>query len=247
MKARSVGAPSPLSTATWATAAQLRSIFDALYGAYGPQHWWPASDTFEMMVGAILTQSAAWGNVERAIANLKAAGALSPSALRALSPEELAHLVRPSGYFNAKARKLKALAEHLARYDDDLIRFFAQGVDGLRQELLGIHGIGEETADSIILYGAGKPVFVIDAYTRRILGRLGLRPTTDSYGGWQCLFRDNLPPDAALFNEFHALLVEHGKRACRREPRCEGCALRQGCNFGRHSVRAPEVAPLDGP
>ncbi|MSQ33738.1 MAG: endonuclease [Dehalococcoidia bacterium] len=233
MKARSVGAKGAQVPESPPTAARLRSIFETLYRAYGPQHWWPASDTFEMMVGAILTQSAAWGNVERAIANLKAAGALSPASLRALSQEELARLVRPSGYFNAKARKLRALAEHLARYDDDLGRLFAQDLDSLRWELLGIHGIGEETADSIILYGAGKPVFVIDAYTRRILGRLGLRPAVDSYRGWQRLFGDNLPPDAALFNEYHALLVEHGKRTCRQEPRCEGCALRQGCDFGR--------------
>ncbi|MSQ33964.1 MAG: endonuclease [Dehalococcoidia bacterium] len=248
MKARSVGAKGAQAPPSPSTAARLRSIFETLYRAYGPQHWWPASDAFEMMVGAILTQSAAWGNVERAIANLKAAGALSPAALRALSQAQLARLVRPSGYFNAKARKLKALAEHLACYDDDLGRLFFPDVDSLRRELLGIHGVGEETADSIILYGARKPVFVIDAYTRRMLGRLGLHPTVDSYRGWQSLFTDNLPPDATLFNEYHALLVEHGKRTCSREPRCEGCALRQGCDFGQQRVGVLRGRPpLDGP
>lgn len=237
MRTRPNNRTSARPVAPGAVGERLRHIFDTLYQTYGPRHWWPASGAFEMMAGAILTQAAAWSNVERALAALKAAGALSPAALRALPQEELARLVRPSGYFNAKARKLKALAEHLERYDDDLGRLFSLGPDELRRELLGIHGVGDETADSIILYGAGKPAFVIDAYTRRILGRVGLRPQEDTYGGWQALCMDNLPHEAALFNEYHALLVEHGKRACRKEPACATCALRRACDLGRSRGR----------
>lgn len=194
----------------------LLDIYRRLLAHYGPQHWWPAEAPFEVIVGAILTQSAAWGNVEKAIANLRKADALSPKALRKLSTPKLAHLVHPCGYYNAKARKLKSFAGWLgSHYDDDLGRLFAGGIEGLRQQLLSIHGIGEETADSIILYAAGKPVFVIDAYTRRIISRLGLAPNKDSYAAYQALFRQNLSPDAKLFNEYHALLVCLGKDVCR--------------------------------
>jgi endonuclease-3 related protein len=214
----------------------LLDIYLRLLARYGPQHWWPAEEPFEVIVGAILTQSAAWGNVEKAIANLKKADALSPAALRRLSTQKLAHLVHPCGYYNAKARKLKSFADWLGNhYDDDLKRLFAGGVEDLRQQLLFIHGIGEETADSIILYAAGKPVFVIDAYTRRIISRLGLAPNKDSYAAYQALFMENLSPDARLFNEYHALLVCLGKDVCRPRPLCPGCCLNTVCQFSRNS------------
>jgi len=208
----------------------LLEIYHRLLACYGPQRWWPADDPFEVIVGAILTQSAAWTNVEQAIANLKTAGALSPIALHDLPLDRLAHLIRPSGYYNAKALKLKAFTERLhCQYDGDLGRFFALDTPQLRQELLHIYGVGEETADSIILYAARRPIFVIDAYTRRILNRLGLAPKTDSYGAFQALFAEYLPEDEALYNEYHALLVRHGKGVCRKVPLCPTCCLRALC------------------
>ncbi len=212
----------------------LLKIYQALFDCYGPQHWWPAEEPVEVMVGAILTQSAAWSNVEKAITNLKAAKAMSPGALRRISLSELAKLVHPCIYFNVKARKLKALAEWLgSQYGDDLEKLLANSIAELRTQLLNVWGIGEETADSIILYAANKPVFVIDAYTRRIISRTGITPEKDSYGAFQALFMDNLDADERLFNEYHALLVCLGKNICRKEPRCERCCLRGMCQLGR--------------
>ncbi len=200
---------------------------------YGPQHWWPAQEPFEVIVGAILTQSAAWLNVEKAITNLKAAKALSPKALRRLSLPEVATLIRPCGYYNAKALKLKSLAHWLGEYyNDNLNKLFANTTEHLRQQLLSIHGIGQETADSIILYAANKPIFVIDAYIRRIINRIGLALESNSYSAYQALFMDNLPTDAELFNEYHALLVCLAKDVCRNRPLCQQCCLRSICQFG---------------
>jgi len=208
----------------------LQDIYHRLMAEYGPQHWWPANEPFEVIVGAILTQSAAWSNVEKAIANLKAVQALSPEALRRLSLPELAQLIRPSGYYNAKALKLKSFADWLSKhYDDNLDRLFAGGIDHMRQQLLAVHGIGPETADSIILYAANKPIFVIDAYTRRIISRIGLAPNRGSYDAYQALFMSNLPADAGLFNEYHALLVCLAKTACRTRPLCQRCCLNDLC------------------
>lgn len=210
----------------------LLEIYHRLLDRYGPQHWWPADDPFEIIVGAILTQSAAWSNVEQALSNLKAARVLTPAALRNLPFDELATSVRPSGYYNAKARKLKAFVERLgSRWGDDLGQLFALDIDELRGHLLSIHGIGEETADSIILYGARKPVFVIDAYTRRIMRRLGLAPESDRYSAFQALFAQNLPKEERLYNEYHALLVRHGKEVCRKAPYCPLCCLRALCPY----------------
>jgi endonuclease-3 related protein len=207
-------------------------IYRRLLDRYGPQHWWPADDPFEVIVGAILTQSAAWANVEQALSQLKAAIPLTPAALRNLPLDRLATLIRPCGYYNAKAVKLRAFVERLgSRYDDNLDQLFALDSADLRQELLSIHGIGEETADSIILYAAKKPVFVIDAYTRRIMGRLGLAPESDSYSAFQRLFAENLPHEEGLFNEYHALLVRHAKEVCRKSPRCPLCCLRSICPY----------------
>ena len=214
-----------------AVTGTLLDVYHRLLDRYGPQHWWPADSPFEVMIGAILTQSAAWGNVEKAINNLKARDVLSIDALRQLPVEELARLVYPSGYYNAKAEKIKALVQWLAeRYDGDLDKLFALDIPPLRRELLSVRGVGEETADSIILYAAHKPVFVIDAYTRRILHRLGLAPPTDSYTAFQDLFMQHLPHDEALFNEYHALLVRHGKEACKKVPRCQHCCLASFCS-----------------
>jgi endonuclease-3 related protein len=211
---------------------KLLNIYHSLLDHYGPQRWWPAEEPFEMMVGAVLTQSTTWTSVEKAIGNLKTAGVLSPGALRQLPSSELAVLIFPSGYYNAKALKLKSLAAYLGEYQDDLARLFAVDTCQLRRELLGVHGIGEETADSILLYAAGHPVFVIDAYTRRIIGRIGLASDKRRYTDYQRLFMDNLPVDSDLYNEYHALLVCLGKNVCHRHPLCQQCCLSgDACHF----------------
>ena len=208
----------------------LLEIYARLETRYGAQHWWPADGPWEVMVGAVLTQQAAWTNVERALTSLKDAGALSPQVLRRLPLAELARLIRSSVYHNVKAVKLKALASWLGeRYQDDLAGLFRQDIGTLRQQLLSVYGIGEETADSIILYAAGKPVFVIDAYTKRILSRLGLEPAENNYRAYQSLFMSNLPEEPRLFNEYHALLVRLGKEVCRPRPLCGECCLVSLC------------------
>lgn len=216
------------------TRARLREVYRRLHEAYGSQHWWPGETPFEVCIGAILTQAASWANVEKGLANLKNAGVFSAKALRETPNEVLARLLYPCGYYNTKARKVKAFVEHLGvRYADDLAAFLARPPEALRGELLGIHGIGEETADDIVLYAAGQPSFVVDAYTRRIFSRLGMADETWPYGRLRALFMDALPRDTALFNEYHALIVRHGKERCRkREPLCGGCALVTLCAFG---------------
>ena len=210
----------------------LQEIYHRLMAGYGCQHWWPAREPFEVIVGAILTQSAAWTNVEKAIASLRDAAALYPEALRQMSPDELAGLIHSCGYYNAKSRKLKAFAQWFGeQYNDSLEKLFAQDIDCLRQQLLSVHGIGEETADSIILYAVNKPIFVIDAYTRRIISRMGLAPSSNSYSAYQALFMTNLPSDARLFNEYHALLVCLAKNVCQSRPRCQQCCLNDMCQF----------------
>jgi endonuclease III related protein len=212
---------------------KLLEVYDRLYAAYGPQHWWPGDSAFEVIAGAILTQSAAWTNVVKALNNLKAAGALSPEAIEDLPEAELARLVRPSGYYHAKARKLKAFVTLLnRRYGGDLEAMLMSPTDELRVALLGTHGIGPETADSILLYAAGRPAFVIDAYTQRIFARLGFAPGRDTYDGWQRLFAESLPLSAPLFNEYHALIVRLGKSACRKQPLCRDCPLSSICPVG---------------
>jgi len=229
-------APADVRVPQWITSQQstsqlLINIYHQLMTHYGPQRWWPAREPFEVIVGAILTQSAAWTNVARAIANLKSASALSPMALRQLPLSELATLIHPCGYYNAKALKLKSLVDWLGEnYHDDLDKLFASDIDLLRQKLLSIHGIGEETADSIILYAAHKPIFVIDAYTRRIMSRIGLI-SENNYAAYQALFMDNISTDVRLFNEYHALLVRLAKDVCRKHPLCQQCCLSNLCQF----------------
>jgi endonuclease-3 related protein len=215
----------------------LPGIYERLLSHYGPQHWWPGETRFEIVVGAILTQSIAWSNVEKAIANLKAAQALEPAALHSLPAGELANLIRPAGYYNAKAHKIKAFVAHLhEHYQYDLNALLAKEAHALRSELLSICGIGPETADSIILYAAEQPVFVVDAYTRRLLSRLGLTSQDIDYGDLQAIFEDNLPRQISLFQEYHALIVCHGKLTCRKKPLCETCPLLPVCGFGRPQI-----------
>lgn len=205
--------------------------------ALGPQGWWPGRTRFEVIVGAILTQNTAWTNVARAIANLRQARVLTPKALVALPAPKLARLVQPSGYYRTKAARVKRFLRFLrARYALNLSRMFAERPSKLREELLAVSGIGPETADSILLYAGGVPVFVVDAYTRRILGRHGLIRADATYDAVQALFTENLPPDPALYNEYHALLVAVGKDFCRPLPRCARCPLRPDLERHRPTI-----------
>lgn len=203
-------------------------IYNRLLRCLGPQGWWPAEDAFEVIVGAILTQNTAWANVEKAISNIKEKGLMSPEALYSLPVEELEALLRPSGYYRVKAKRLKSFLEYLAtRHKGSLETMFRQPMDSLREDLLSLHGIGEETADSILLYAGGYPVFVVDAYTKRILVRHGLVRGNAPYKEVRAFFMENLPHDAKLFNELHALLVVTGKRFCRKNPLCADCPLNE--------------------
>lgn len=218
----------------------LLQIYERLLHHYGPQYWWPAQTRFEIIIGAILTQSVSWSNVEKAIANLKAAQALDPDVLHALPIDELARLIRPAGYYNAKARKIKAFAAHLhEHYECDLDALLSRETQALRHELLSVHGIGPETADSIILYAAGQPVFVVDAYTRRLLSHLGLASSYINYNDLQAIFEDNLPNQASLFQEYHALIVRHAKSTCRKRPLCVACPLLSICRFAQSQTEEP--------
>lgn len=210
--------------------AYLLEIFDLLHAAYGPRHWWPAETPFEVCVGAILTQNTNWGNVEKAIGNLKREELLSPEALRDVPADRLAEIIRPAGYFNVKSVRLKDFVGYLwERHGGSLEWMFAGEWRELREELLHVRGIGPETADSILLYAGDKPTFVVDAYTRRLFSALGMVGPAAGYEELRCLFMANLPPDVRLFNEYHALIVEHGKRHCRKRPRCAGCGLHLFC------------------
>ena len=211
--------------------ATLSEVYGRLLKQHGRQHWWPADSPFEVMVGAVLVQSTAWANAEIAIGNLKAARSLSPKAIRCLAIEELERLVRPSGFFRGKTRRLKALCEYLGeRHADDIEAMSAQPTELLREELLRIHGIGPETADDILLYALGHPVFVVDTYTRRLLHRLGLADAQANYHDLQALFHERLsPPDAGIYNEYHALIVRHANSTCRPRPRCSECPLDSLC------------------
>ncbi len=222
------------------TTERLLAVYDRLLDRYGPQAWWPARSPFEVMVGAILTQAAAWSNVGKAIANLDAADALTPEAIRRLSASELARLVYPSGYYNAKARKLKALAEFLGdRYSDDIDAMARGQTADLRTELLAVHGIGDETADDILLYALQHPIFVVDAYTRRLQDRLGMLPESRStYSACQAFFMDNLKPDVRMFNECHALIVRHSVVHCKKRAECTGCVLLESCPAGQRKNAA---------
>jgi endonuclease-3 related protein len=209
------------------TGEKIRAFYDAMLTAYGPQHWWPAETPFEVVIGAILTQNTNWKNVERAIANLKRAGLLNPAALAKISTEQLAEVIRPAGYYRIKAKRLKNFIEMLVRdFGGDLDALFALRTSALREAVLGVSGIGPETADSIALYAAHKSVFVVDTYTARILHRHGVIDLDATYEDIQSLMQDNLAEDVPTFQEYHALLVEVGKRQCKKAaPICSGCPL----------------------
>jgi endonuclease-3 related protein len=201
-------------------------MYHLMLNHFGPQHWWPAADALEMMVGAILTQNTSWNNVEKAIKNLKKRSILNIRALHSISVPELAEEIRPAGYFNIKAARLKNLINFIVeRYNGDVSMLLTEKTDILREGLLSIRGVGSETADSILLYAVGRPIFVIDSYTHRILNRHGLADDQASYHELQELFMDNLAEDTGLFNEFHALIVGIGKQYCRRKPLCGKCPL----------------------
>jgi endonuclease-3 related protein len=204
----------------------LEEVYQRLLAAYGPQHWWPAASPFEVLIGAVLVQNTSWQNVARAIDNLQQEDLLDPHALYDLSAEELEERIRPAGYFRVKTRRLRNLLELLvARYDGSLEAMFATGPDALRAELLGINGVGPETADSILLYAGGVPTFVVDAYTRRVFARHGWIDFDADYDTIRDHFESGLERDAALYNEYHALLVRLGKLHCRKKPKCDGCPL----------------------
>ncbi len=205
----------------------LNKIYSKLFAAFGPQKWWPAESPFEVIVGAILTQNTSWRNVERAINNLKGRNFLTPSSLHKISEGDLAEQIRPSGYYNLKAKRLKAFVSHLVfRYGGNLDAMFRRDGDLLRDELLGLYGIGEESADAILLYAGRHPTFVVDAYTRRVLVRHQMITDSASYEDIRSLFMSNLTHDEECFNEYHALLVNVGKEYCRpREPLCRECPL----------------------
>ncbi len=220
---------------------KLLQTFRILHKAYGPQGWWPVTPEgenkphygvkitlqrhrFEIAIGAILTQNTAWTNAEKALIALHAKNVLTPEKILKLQKEKLALLIRPAGYFNQKAERLMTLAEFFTTTD-----ITQEETTMLRTKLLALQGVGPETADSILLYAAEKPVFVIDAYTRRIFSRMGYLPENGSYETWQNLFHSMLPKDTILFKEYHALLVKHTKKACRKRPVCETCIFSDTC------------------
>jgi len=206
----------------------LEIIYKKLYAAFGPQGWWPGESPFEVMVGAILTQNTNWSNVEKAIGNLKKVSALDPDKLFRMRKSRLARLIRPAGYYNIKAKRLKEFLKFFCKeYNADVSAMSSEKCAFLREQLLEVHGVGPETADSILLYALNKPVFVVDAYTKRILSRHRLiRPGAD-YTEIQNLFRKNLKNGVKLFNEYHALLVRLGKEIClKNKPKCASCPLR---------------------
>lgn len=227
----------------------LQEIYNRLYRHFGAQKWWPVTpkgkwhpeytghlaseqQRFEICLGAILTQNTAWKNVEKAIFNLNKNRLMDPLKIQKTRKEKLAKLIRSAGYFNQKAERIKIFSGYIIRnYDGSLKKCFSKETGALRKELLAIHGIGPETADSIILYSAGKPVFVIDAYTRRIFSRLGLCKENVPYEELQPWFMKNLQPNQKLFNEYHALLVELGKSICVKKPLCGQCPLNNICEF----------------
>ena len=205
----------------------LSSIYNRLYKFYGPQGWWPGRSRLEVIIGAILTQNTAWANVEKAIKNLKSEGLLSsPSRLHKVNTKKLAHLIRPAGYYNVKSKRLKNFTTFLiAEYKGEINRMAKVPTHRLRSELLSINGVGPETCDSILLYAFNRPVFVVDAYTRRIFSRHGFIGNGSTYEFIQAYFMNNLPSEEKKFNEYHALLVRVAKEHCKARPICDNCPL----------------------
>jgi endonuclease-3 related protein len=209
----------------------VKQLYNKLISHYWPRSWWPADTPFEVIVGAILTQNTSWSNVEKAITNMKNADLLEPMAIQKVHIRTLEKAVYPSGFFKQKARRLKDFNKYLIdNYNGDLDKMFAKPVDELRIELLEQKGIGPETADSILLYAGNRPIFVIDAYTRRLISRLGLTESL-SYDELQEFFLENLPEDVQLYNEYHALIVEFAKNICKPKPQCDKCIISDYCKY----------------
>lgn len=222
-----------------AHAARLRGVYRRLLNHFGPQDWWPGESAFEVIVGAVLTQNTSWRNVERAIENLREAKVLALPAMYELSVEDLSELIRPAGYFRLKAKRLRNLLEFIvAEHDASLDAMFATELESLRTQLLAVNGIGPETADSILLYAGEKTTFVVDAYTHRVLKRHGWIDHKADYHAVKQLFEEHLRHDAALFNEYHALLVRVGNGYCRKQPKCDECPL---------AATLPPQGPLQWP
>ncbi len=209
----------------------LRRVYGRFLKRYGRQRWWPGETSFEVAVGAILTQNVSWTNVEKSIRLLKAEGLLTPRALYALSPAEIAPFIRSTGYFNQKALKLRRFMEWFRRYGFSFKKLAHVPVELIREELLGVNGIGPETADSILLYALAMKIFVVDAYTLRIFTRMGLLGGDEGYEEVQGLFHRRFAGGAAEYNEFHALIVRHGKEVCRKSPRCRECCIGEWCDY----------------
>lgn len=215
-------------------ADRLNDIFNQLLDHFGALHWWPADSPFEVVVGAILTQNTNWRNVEKAISALKEAGPLTVRKVLEIERQSLEEQIRPAGFFRQKAERLQLFAAYLmTRYGGDLSAMLAGPLSEVREELLQCKGVGPETADSILLYAGGRPSFVVDAYTRRLLGRLGLLNGRESYDQIRDLFMTHLPRNSDLFNEFHALIVEQCKQYCRVKPLCSECPLQTDCDAFR--------------
>jgi endonuclease-3 related protein len=206
---------------------KLMDAYERMLAKFGPQHWWPGDSPFEIMVGAVLVQNTSWRNVEHAINNLRDAGVMDTHSLYKVPPADLAELIRPAGYYQLKTKRLRNLLRFVVeQYDGSLESMFSTSLGSLREQLLEINGIGPETADAILLYAGGVPTFVVDTYTHRILARHGWLDYDAAYDDIKDYFESTLPDDAALYNEYHALLVRVGKDYCKRSaPNCEACPL----------------------
>jgi len=209
-----------------------KGVYNRLLKQHGPQQWWPADNAFEVMVGAVLTQNTAWTNVEKAITNLKHARALSLKRMATMPLDDLAQLIRPSGYFNLKAKRLQAFCQWLSR-KGGVARLAKMDTHALRDELLALYGIGPETADDMLLYALDRPVFVIDAYTRRIFSRLDIIDGSEPYDKLRIDFERQLQGGIDLYGEYHALIVNHGKDICKKSPVCNRCNLAAHCSYSR--------------
>jgi endonuclease-3 related protein len=228
-------------------------LYRLLHEEYGPQRWWPAQSIFEIFAGAVLTQNTAWRNVERALDNLKQAGALSPNQILAMPHHALSALLRPSGCYNVKTRRLRAMCTWLmdnGLMDNGLVNnggyahLGTLGTSDLRGSLLSVDGIGQETADAILVYVFERPVFIVDAYARRLLSRAGIIRGKESYQEIRTLVEKQMAPDAADFNELHALIVEHAKQTCRKNPRCDVCMIYRRCRYPIDNNEPGSVAPI---
>ncbi|MBN2017663.1 MAG: endonuclease III domain-containing protein [Candidatus Cloacimonetes bacterium] len=213
---------------------ELNQIYDLLLDRYGPQYWWPGKTRDEIIIGAILTQNTNWKNVEKAINSLKSENLLALYSIEHSSLDLISKCIRSSGYYNQKAKRLKSIAHYFNQYGYQV--FIEKSITNFRSELLSINGIGHETADSILLYAFDKPIFVIDAYTKRIFHRLGFLPKSPSYDDVQRFFMNNIQKDVKLFNEYHALIVRHAKECCQKIPQCSNCVLLNSCKVKKKIV-----------